>query len=236
MAPGRFLHGEGEAWRGGVRTGPTSERPFVFQRVDENFSSSNDPNTMNKDVGTIVLRIKRVRIAEAATPNAIQQLPGTSGGRNGMRVGFGIEQPTYEQYPSTWKVEGYDNPGSNRPSTYVSFVFRYRTLDFLRAQGIIDDVLPSTSSLHRRQPQRRIASTPIPQNIPSPAANTFIGSAGASTDSVYINLGSRPINTADSRRAVSMQTSFQQEEGQYEVEPVNYPGEGMLIFPTRKTN
>lgn len=35
LAPGRFLYGEGMAWRGGVRTGPASERPFVFQKVDE---------------------------------------------------------------------------------------------------------------------------------------------------------------------------------------------------------
>lgn len=35
LAPGRFLYGEGMAWRGGVRTGPASERPFIFQKVDE---------------------------------------------------------------------------------------------------------------------------------------------------------------------------------------------------------
>jgi hypothetical protein len=35
VAPGRFLYGDGVAWRGGVRTGPATERPFVFQQVVE---------------------------------------------------------------------------------------------------------------------------------------------------------------------------------------------------------
>lgn len=35
VVSGRFLFGEGKASRGGVRTGISSERPFVFSRVDE---------------------------------------------------------------------------------------------------------------------------------------------------------------------------------------------------------
>lgn len=33
--PGRFLFGEGVAWRRGIRTSKSSERPFVFQKVEE---------------------------------------------------------------------------------------------------------------------------------------------------------------------------------------------------------
>ena len=38
VVPGRFLHGEGAASRGGVRVSKTSERPFVFKRVKETSS------------------------------------------------------------------------------------------------------------------------------------------------------------------------------------------------------
>lgn len=47
-----------------------------------------DPMPTGKDVGTVVLRIKRVKFASVVPPNAIQQLPGTSKGRNGMRIGY----------------------------------------------------------------------------------------------------------------------------------------------------
>lgn len=35
VVSGRFLFGQGHASRGGVRTGVSSERPFVFSKVDE---------------------------------------------------------------------------------------------------------------------------------------------------------------------------------------------------------
>lgn len=35
VVPGRFLFGEGVASREGVRTSKTTERPFMFQNVDE---------------------------------------------------------------------------------------------------------------------------------------------------------------------------------------------------------
>jgi hypothetical protein len=35
VVPGRFLFGTGIAFREGVRTGPTTEKPFMFQKVDE---------------------------------------------------------------------------------------------------------------------------------------------------------------------------------------------------------
>lgn len=33
--PGKFLHGNGQTFRSGVRTGPESERPFVFAKVPD---------------------------------------------------------------------------------------------------------------------------------------------------------------------------------------------------------
>jgi len=35
VVPGRFLHGEGAASRGGVRVSKTTERPFVFSKVKQ---------------------------------------------------------------------------------------------------------------------------------------------------------------------------------------------------------
>lgn len=35
VVPGRFLHGEGAASRGGVRVSKTTERPFVFKKVKD---------------------------------------------------------------------------------------------------------------------------------------------------------------------------------------------------------
>lgn len=35
VVSGRFLFGEGHASRSGVRTGPSSERPFLFSKVNE---------------------------------------------------------------------------------------------------------------------------------------------------------------------------------------------------------
>ncbi|KAF5357898.1 hypothetical protein D9756_001414 [Leucocoprinus leucothites] len=233
LAPGRFLHGEGTAWRGGVRTGPASERPFIFQKIEENDSSLDNSIATNKDVGTILLRIKRVRLVAAASPNAIQQLPENNGGRNGIRVGFGVEQPTFEQYPSTWKVESYDNPGQSQPSTYVSFVFRYRTYDFLRVQGIIEDLTPRNAPLQSSH-QRRVASMPISVSTINSAPGALLTAKNTSTDPVYLHLGSQRVKRSDSRRAVSMQGSIGGEEDEDEENPVNYPGEGLIIFPSYK--
>lgn len=40
---------------------------------------------------------------------------------------FGDERRAYEQYATTWSVKPHDVPGAKTPSTYVSFVFRYRS-------------------------------------------------------------------------------------------------------------
>ena len=41
---------------------------------------------------------------------------------------FGQEVKAYEQHDTTWEVTAYDEetPGT-KPSTYVSFIFRYRS-------------------------------------------------------------------------------------------------------------
>ncbi|KAG6851258.1 hypothetical protein H0H93_011694 [Arthromyces matolae] len=76
------------------------------------------------------------------------QLPSTSLGKGKTGdhfIGFGQEARTNEQHPSTWSVIAYEQTDqrNTKPSTYVSFVFRYRSREFLEAQGIINDSEPA---------------------------------------------------------------------------------------------
>ena len=100
----------------------------------------------------ITLKIKRIKRVFNRPPNAIQSLPeladlgkrpvgdlcigsysisiwsvAQSADRHVFR--FGEEVQTFEQYSSTWSVVPYDQdvPGATKPSTYVSFIFRYRS-------------------------------------------------------------------------------------------------------------
>ncbi|TFK42431.1 hypothetical protein BDQ12DRAFT_696056 [Crucibulum laeve] len=163
VVPGRFLFGEGMTWRGGVRTSQATERPFMFQKVPENADGS-----ANKDIGTIVLRIKRVKRVAAHIPNVIQSVPGSALGKRkagDVYAGFGEEKPFYRQYSSTWAVEAYDKheSGSKQPATYVSFVFRYRTPEFLESQGITPSVKADIMKNPKRPEMgRRVVSVPAP--------------------------------------------------------------------------
>ena len=89
---------------------------------------------------------------------------------------FGEEVPTFQQYSATWSVVPHDQdiPGATKPSTYVSFVFRYRSpgisnrnlshpwyrpnrfADFLEAQGISVD----KPSAPKKAFARRVTSLP----------------------------------------------------------------------------
>ncbi|KDQ60959.1 hypothetical protein JAAARDRAFT_124808, partial [Jaapia argillacea MUCL 33604] len=77
-----------------------------------------------KDIGTIMLRIKRIQRVASKPANPVQELPDAVHGRGDHCIGFGEEKPTWIQYPTTWTVKPYDpkNPGS-----YVTFIFRYRS-------------------------------------------------------------------------------------------------------------
>ncbi|RXW17327.1 hypothetical protein EST38_g8517 [Candolleomyces aberdarensis] len=128
VVPGRFLLGEGIASRSGVRSSHLTERPFMFTKVTED--AVGDTDASKQDVGTIVVKIKRVNRVDSRPANAVQQLPTTSvlGKRKAgeLSVGFGAEQSTFLQYSSTWKVTPHDKTGSSstKAPTFVSFVFR----------------------------------------------------------------------------------------------------------------
>ncbi|EIN07275.1 hypothetical protein PUNSTDRAFT_127047, partial [Punctularia strigosozonata HHB-11173 SS5] len=129
--PGRFLMGRGETQRDGVRTGPTTQRPFMFAPVKEA-----DRKT-HKDHGSIVLKIMQVKKNGPVKNDGVVPLPKPSSlPHQDVRVGFGPECPTWEKHPTTWSVEPVNKAN---PRDHISFVFRYRSRAWLREQGILAD-------------------------------------------------------------------------------------------------
>lgn len=158
IVPGRFLFGEGFTQRSGFRTSRTTERPFEFQKVPDIAGDTID-QAANKETGMIILRIKRVVRISSRPPNLIQDTPPAFalGKRRPGDICVGLGEETESpQYGSTWHVvpHGEDSRSRKVPSTYVSFVFRYRTAEFLEAQGIFTERKPITV------PSRRVASLP----------------------------------------------------------------------------
>ncbi|KAG1827167.1 uncharacterized protein BJ212DRAFT_1310621 [Suillus subaureus] len=160
VVPGRFLFGEGEAWRNGVRSGPQTERPFMFAQRP---SSSTSGESM-KDAGSIMLKIKLVTLDGSKAANPLQSIPDlNSQSHPGDHcVGYGQEKNTYMQSPMTWKVKPSDQHGNR---SHVTFLFRYRSPGWLMAQGIISAELHVPRSLPAK---RRVASAPVAQLINAP--------------------------------------------------------------------
>jgi len=99
----------------------------------------------------IILKIKRIRRVAVRPANSLQSLPTSVLGKRkvgDLSIGyvrcircvllnltlpccsfrsFGQEVKAYEQYDTTWQVTAYDDEAGAKPSTYVSFVFRYRS-------------------------------------------------------------------------------------------------------------
>ncbi|KAJ3552380.1 hypothetical protein NM688_g4179 [Phlebia brevispora] len=133
--PGRFLFGSGTAERGGVRVAGDVERPFIFDEI------ARGAHVKNKDLGTIVLKIKLVkRLGLTHKPNKPMQVPSPVKGRTytsyTAAVGYGHAQDVEMQFPKTWACEPYD---PRHPGSFVVFVFRYRQKEFLITQGIMPD-------------------------------------------------------------------------------------------------
>ncbi|TDL24874.1 hypothetical protein BD410DRAFT_785599 [Rickenella mellea] len=134
---GRFLWGSGATFRSGVRSGPCTERPFSFAKIEKTTSRPSQVPPAH-EIGTIILRIKQVQRGDPRTPNRYQVLPPPlsqewSGTTGGVCTTFGREVAYYEQYPQTWSAHPWD---ATQPGSFAKFVFRYRPLDFLQAQGI----------------------------------------------------------------------------------------------------
>lgn len=116
VVPGRFLHGEGAASRGGVRVSKTTERPFVFKKVKETSSyvlCYNGPlltgqwtevatQEDSKEAGLIILKIKRIKCVAPRAPNPIRFVPsvGTLGRRKlgDLCVGYALYYASCADY------------------------------------------------------------------------------------------------------------------------------------------
>ncbi|KAJ7120509.1 hypothetical protein C8R43DRAFT_83607 [Mycena crocata] len=226
VVPGRFLFGTGETSRTGVRSSAKTERPFVFQKIDED-----EPSTpsVNKDVGMITLRIKRVQRVAGRLANPLQELPSVTLGKRKageMCVGFGEETETFDQYAYTWSVKPYEKDapaGARTGHTYVTFVFRYRTREFLQMQGIMpEDVSPPPMT---RVSMRRVSSAP-PNQVPgtqaalitpraSPTPPTKKHKSNAQEKPYLATAARRPRRpSADLRRTVSYQVTSRQFSGE----------------------
>lgn len=228
LVPGRFLFGDGVAFRQGLRTGKNHERPFQFQNVGE-FDEQVQSVRSSKDVGMITLKIKRVKRVGGQAANPIQPSPDTFSGKrkaDNLRVGFGTEMPTYEQHDTTWAVIPYDDDGSNSniPKTYLSFVFRYRTREFLEAQGIIpESEQPAPLPVFpQKVPFRRVVSLPV-DTPPGTDLPEFSQKKKAAVNSTHSHPSSHT-SPADLRRSLS-----------WKVIPTNtaaFPGQSIILFDT----
>lgn len=159
VVPGRFLFGEGEACRNGVRSGPQTERPFMFAQSQ----SSGASGQSTKDAGSIMLKIRLVELDGSKKANPLQSIPDLNSQSHlgDHCVGYGQEANTYMQSPLTWKVKPYQHG----ESSHVTFLFRYRSPEWLIAQGIM------SAKLHvpqRLPAKRRVASAPIAQSVNAP--------------------------------------------------------------------
>ncbi|KAI0726647.1 hypothetical protein C8Q72DRAFT_893733, partial [Fomitopsis betulina] len=127
--PGHFLMGKGHAARSNVRAGVTTVRPFTFAEITEESANATPTNTNPAELGTIIVKIKRVEIVGKHGANT-PLVPGPpvagrhSFGEPPVGIGFGREEMGPAQLPTTWKVKPYDK---RNPGTYVTFVFRYRS-------------------------------------------------------------------------------------------------------------
>ncbi|KAJ7172281.1 hypothetical protein C8R46DRAFT_1085385 [Mycena filopes] len=213
-----FISLDGLASRGGVRSSARTERPFVFQKIEQAESSS---QAVNKDLGMITLRIKRIQRVAGRPANPLQPLPTTLGKRKAgeLCVGFGQDQPTVDQYAYTWSVTPYEKDGpvtGRTPKTYVSFVFRYRTREWLQMQGIMPECDVPASPPATRASTRRVSSAPAmpgpaskpavlitPRASPTPPKKKFKPSL---EEKPYLGAARRPRRpSADMRRTVSYQ-------------------------------
>ncbi|KAL6300130.1 hypothetical protein BKA93DRAFT_741087 [Sparassis latifolia] len=160
VVPGQFLFGEGDAMRSAVRVGEDMERPFVFQRIEG--------VPRGKDVGTILVRIKRIKRKELRPSNAPQTPPAMTQGRRGIGepcIGYGEERAARQRFETTWKIEPFDK---RNPGAYVVFAFRYRSRGFLVSQ----DIMSPDDSEFRTPPTPLLASSPPTPVSMSPTAAT----------------------------------------------------------------
>ncbi|KIP08752.1 hypothetical protein PHLGIDRAFT_29423 [Phlebiopsis gigantea 11061_1 CR5-6] len=132
---GRFLFGFGTTQRSTVRIDKDTESPLYFAKAD---SPPRLSNPRSSDVCIIALKIRLVKLEDLThSPNPVRGVPrpaDATASTGGACIGFGQPERTTRQHDTTWRFKPYD---LNNPSHYVKFVWRYRTEEFLRDQGIM---------------------------------------------------------------------------------------------------
>lgn len=174
--PGRFLFGEGVAWRQGIRTSQNTERPFTFRTVEVDTVPMGEVKA--NEIGTISVHIKKVIRTVGQPANPVPMIPEVQGRRRAgdVAIGYGDQRTTFLQHNLTWKVKGADDD-SDHPKDWVTFVFRYRTREFLQAQGIMPEGSPEPVLPRSRVPSRRVVSNSSATNAssghPSPTTSPY---------------------------------------------------------------
>ncbi|KAG1756650.1 uncharacterized protein EDB91DRAFT_1093789 [Suillus paluster] len=221
VVPGRFLFGDGTASRHGVRTGANTERPFVFSQSQ----SSGASGQCTKDAGTIMLKVKRVKLEGSKPANPLQNIPDwNSQSHIGEHcVGYGENMETYLQSPTTWQVKPYNRSGKR---SYVTFVFRYRSRDWLMAQGIIPNDNSALIVPKNRPAKQRVASAPVAQlvnTLMTPSPSLSPNSNRLDRLSIELKNAFPPVQ-GRVRPALSLRTVSVKGRGRYD----QFPGEGLL--------
>ncbi|EPQ58037.1 hypothetical protein GLOTRDRAFT_10237, partial [Gloeophyllum trabeum ATCC 11539] len=99
------------------------ERPFTFSKVPDGEGTT----TSRANLGTIILKIRRVKRLAEKESDAPRQVPDRMQGPQKVGdhcIGFGQERETWLQHPKTFSTQPYDR---RSPGSYVTFVFRYRS-------------------------------------------------------------------------------------------------------------
>nr|VWO98646.1 Pheromone processing endoprotease KexB (EC [Ganoderma boninense] len=136
---GQFLYGRGEELRRGVRVASEEERPFMFSAIypaDLHARGTQGELSTDQHVGSIVLEIRLIKRVGEREPNPVRPPPNVVRGDRQpgeVAIRYGNARPAAMQQ-RTYKIEPF-NP--KEPGPYVTFIFRYRSRDWLTSQGII---------------------------------------------------------------------------------------------------
>ncbi|KAI1795887.1 hypothetical protein LXA43DRAFT_881095 [Ganoderma leucocontextum] len=136
---GQFLYGRGDELRRGVRVASEEERPFMFSSINPTDpAGAHSGRQADKNVGSIVLELRLIKRVGEREPNPLRPPPNVVRGNRHpgeVAIRYGDVRPTSMQQ-RTFKIEPFD---PKAPGPYVTFIFRYRTQDWLASQGIIGD-------------------------------------------------------------------------------------------------
>lgn len=112
-------------------TSPTTERPYMFSSLE--VTDDDAYLSADGDIGEIRLQINRVvplqlkALQKSMTPSLDQKVHERSKKAVVHRIGFG-EEKVVSNSTSSWKIE--------RVERLANFVFKYRNIDMLQANGI----------------------------------------------------------------------------------------------------